>query len=144
MSIYDDFNLFQALRKTFLYDFHIEHGGKMVPFGGWSMPVQYKDSIQDSHHHVRNHVGIFDVSHMMQTKIFGKDRISFIESLTTVNAKILKPGMGSLTVFTNEHGGINDDLIVTNTNEGYLYIVSNAACDHKDYANMEVSYFSFF
>lgn len=127
----------EALRKTFLYDFHIEHGGKMVPFGGWSMPVQYKDSIQDSHHHVRNHVGIFDVSHMMQTKIHGKDKLSFIESLTVVNAKILKPGMGSLTVFTNEDGGINDDLIVTNTSEGYLYVVSNAACDHKDYANME-------
>lgn len=109
----------------------------MVPFGGWSMPVQYKDSIQDSHHHVRNRVGIFDVSHMMQTKIYGKDRIPFIESLTVVNAKILKPGMGSLTVFTNEQGGINDDLIVTNMDDGYLYVVSNAACDHKDYANME-------
>ncbi|XP_014772981.1 aminomethyltransferase, mitochondrial [Octopus bimaculoides] len=127
----------ENLRKTYLYDYHVEKGGRMVPFGGWSMPVQYKDGIRDSHHHVRNHVGIFDVSHMMQTKIHGKDRVAFMESLTLANVKILKPGVGCLTVFTNEKGGINDDLIVTNTSEGYLYVVSNAACDHKDFANME-------
>uniref|UniRef100_A0A8C7LA32 Aminomethyltransferase n=1 Tax=Oncorhynchus kisutch TaxID=8019 RepID=A0A8C7LA32_ONCKI len=99
-----------CMRKTALFDFHRDQGGKMVEFAGWSMPVQYRDSHIHSHMHTRQHCSIFDVSHMLQ---------------------------GTLTLFTNDKGGINDDLIVTKTDQGYLYVVSNAGCADKDSANMK-------
>uniref|UniRef100_A0A2K6PED3 Aminomethyltransferase n=1 Tax=Rhinopithecus roxellana TaxID=61622 RepID=A0A2K6PED3_RHIRO len=99
-----------VLRRTPLYDFHLAHGGKMVAFAGWSLPVQYRDSHTDSHLHTRQHCSLFDVSHMLQ---------------------------GTLSLFTNEAGGILDDLIVTNTSEGHLYVVSNAGCWEKDLALMQ-------
>uniref|UniRef100_A0A7N5P096 Aminomethyltransferase n=1 Tax=Ailuropoda melanoleuca TaxID=9646 RepID=A0A7N5P096_AILME len=99
-----------VLRRTPLYDFHLAHGGKMVAFAGWSLPVQYRDSHVDSHLHTRRHCSLFDVSHMLQ---------------------------GTLSLFTNEAGGILDDLIVTSTSEGYLYVVSNAGCRDKDLALMQ-------
>uniref|UniRef100_A0A2I3TU06 Aminomethyltransferase n=1 Tax=Pan troglodytes TaxID=9598 RepID=A0A2I3TU06_PANTR len=100
----------EVLRRTPLYDFHLAHGGKMVAFAGWSLPVQYRDSHTDSHLHTRQHCSLFDVSHMLQ---------------------------GTLSLFTNEAGGILDDLIVTNTSEGHLYVVSNAGCWEKDLALMQ-------
>ncbi|KAL4225988.1 hypothetical protein ACF0H5_013975 [Mactra antiquata] len=121
-----------ALKKTCLYDFHVQNGGKMVPFAGWSMPVQYKDSIIDSHNGVRNNAGIFDVSHMLQTKVTGKDRVKFMESLVVADIDGLKDNQGTLSVFTNSQGGIIDDLIINKTDEDYLYVVSNAGCADKD------------
>ncbi|XP_050414552.1 aminomethyltransferase, mitochondrial [Patella vulgata] len=126
-----------GLRRTCLYDFHVAQGGKMVPFAGWEMPVQYKDSISASHHHVRNSVGIFDVSHMLQTRVDGQDGVKFIESMIVGDIEGLKSNQGTLTLFTNDNGGINDDLIVNKTDEGYLYIVSNAGCMENDYNNMK-------
>lgn len=125
------------LRQTVLYDFHREHGGKMVGFAGWSMPVQYKDSHIVSHMHTREHCSLFDVSHMLQTKVHGKDRIKFMESLIVGDVAELKDNQGSLSLFTNEKGGIMDDLIVTKTDQGYLYVVSNAGCADKDSAHMK-------
>lgn len=125
-------------KKTILYDFHLKNGGKIVDFAGWLMPVQYKDlSIQQSHIHTRNNCSLFDVSHMMQTKVYGKDRYKYIESLVVSDIQNLKPNTGTLTVFTNEKGGIIDDLIVSNTSLDYLYIVSNAGCADKDFAHMK-------
>jgi aminomethyltransferase len=119
--------------KTCLYDFHVAHGGKIVDFAGFLMPVQYKDQgIQESHFHTRNKCSLFDVSHMMQTRVYGKDRFKFIEKLVVSDIQGLKPNNGTLTVFTNENGGIIDDLIVNNTSLNYLYIVSNAGCADKD------------
>ena len=118
--------------KTCLHDFHVASGGKMVDFAGYSMPVQYSSlSISASHHHTRTHCSIFDVSHMLQTRVHGKDRFEFIESLSVADAKNLKPNHGALTLFTNDQGGIIDDLIVTNAEE-HLYVVSNAGCRDKD------------
>lgn len=74
--------LFQGGKKVFLHDFHSEQNAKFVDFAGFQMPIQYPDlSIIASHRHTREHVSIFDVSHMLQTKVFGKDYIKFIESL---------------------------------------------------------------
>ncbi|XP_041130679.1 aminomethyltransferase, mitochondrial-like [Polyodon spathula] len=126
-----------ALKKTALYEFHRAHGGKMVEFAGWSMPVQYKDSHIASHLHTRQHCSIFDVSHMLQSKVHGKDRVKFIESLIVGDVAELKDNQGTLSLFTNEKGGIMDDLIVTKTSLGYLYIVSNAGCADKDSAHMQ-------
>ena len=125
-------------KKTILYDFHVSEGGKIVDFAGFLMPVQYKDqSIQESHLFTRSNCSLFDVSHMMQTKVYGKDRFRFIESLIVSDIRGLKPDSGSLTVFTNENGGIIDDLIVANTSKDYLFIVSNAGCAEKDFAHMK-------
>lgn len=108
----------------------------MVPFAGWEMPVQYKEGIGPTHLHVRSDAGLFDVSHMLQTKITGADRVSFIESMTVADVAGLKDNQGTLTVFTNDNGGILDDLIINKTQEGYLYVVSNAGCAEKDLTNM--------
>uniref|UniRef100_A0A1A8BJ58 Aminomethyltransferase n=1 Tax=Nothobranchius kadleci TaxID=1051664 RepID=A0A1A8BJ58_NOTKA len=126
-----------ALKKTPLFDFHKKHGGKMVEFAGWIMPVQYKDSHIASHVHTREHCSIFDVSHMLQTKIHGKDRVKFMESLVVSDIAELKDNQSTLSLFTNEKGGIMDDLIVTKTDQGYLYVVSNAGCADKDSVHMK-------
>ncbi|KTF93962.1 hypothetical protein cypCar_00010294 [Cyprinus carpio] len=128
-----------ALKKTPLYEFHRAQGGKMVEFAGWSMPVQYKDSHINSHMHTRQHCSIFDVSHMLQTKVYGRDRVKFIESLIVGDIAELKDNQGTLSLFTNTKGGIMDDLIVTKTDQGYLYVVSNAGCADKDSAHMQAS-----
>ncbi|RVE70301.1 hypothetical protein OJAV_G00063120 [Oryzias javanicus] len=127
-----------ALKKTPLFDFHKAQDGKMVNFAGWSMPVQYKDSHIVSHMHTREHCSIFDVSHMLQTKVHGKDRVKFMESLVVADVAELKNNQGTLSLFTNEKGGIIDDLIVTKTDQGYLYVVSNAGCAEKDSVHMKV------
>lgn len=104
----------------------------MVDFAGWEMPVQYKDSISESHLNVRSNAGVFDVSHMLQTKVSGSDAVEFMESLVVGDIAGLKENHGTLSVFTNDKGGIIDDLIINKTKEGYLYVVSNAGCAHKD------------
>ncbi|XP_046387721.1 aminomethyltransferase, mitochondrial [Ischnura elegans] len=115
-------------KKTCLHDFHVEHGGKMVDFAGYLLPVQYgSHGIAASHVHTRTCCSLFDVSHMAQTKIYGKDRVSFIESLTTADIQGLGLNQAQLSVLTNNSGGIIDDLIITNTSGTYLFIVSNAS-----------------
>ncbi|NWR21670.1 GCST protein, partial [Emberiza fucata] len=106
----------------------------MVPFAGWSLPLHYGQGHLQSHLHTRRHCSLFDVSHMLQTLVYGRDRIRFMESLVVGDIAELKPGQGTLTLLTNDKGGITDDLIVTNTSEDHLYVVSNAACADKDLA----------
>lgn len=125
------------LKKTPLFEFHRASGGKMVEFAGWSMPVQYTDSHISSHMHTRQHCSLFDVSHMLQTKVHGKDRVKFMESLVVADVAELKDNQGTLSLFTTNKGGIIDDLIVTKTDQTYLYVVSNAGCADKDSAHMK-------
>lgn len=104
----------------------------MVDFAGYSMPVQYSDlGIGASHLHTRTHCSIFDVSHMLQSRVEGRDRVDFMEGITVADVKGLAPGQGTLTVFTLASGGIVDDLIVTQAGD-HLYVVSNAGCREKD------------
>lgn len=128
-------------KKTPLYDFHVEHEGKMVPFAGFLMPVQYKDvNIRDSHMHTRTKASIFDVSHMLQTRIHGKDRKQFMERLTVADVQGLPLGSSCLSLFTNESGGIEDDLIITqDQDDKFLYVVTNAGCIDNDKALMEAA-----
>jgi aminomethyltransferase len=93
----------------------------MVPFAGYEMPVQYEEGILAEHINCRTNASIFDVSHMGQVRIHGKDRFDFLESLVVGDIKELKPGSATLSVFTNERGGIIDDTIITNM-ENYMYI----------------------
>ncbi|XP_078342752.1 aminomethyltransferase, mitochondrial-like isoform X2 [Oculina patagonica] len=120
----------ENLRRTPLYDFHLEHGGKMVPFCGWSMPVQYKDGVLPSHLHTRQQASLFDVSHMLQFKLHGDDRVKFLESLVVADIQGLADNTGTLSLFTTDSGGIIDDLIINKTPE-HLYVVSNAGCADK-------------
>ncbi|KAJ8656363.1 glycine cleavage system T protein [Lichtheimia ornata] len=126
----------EKLKKTALYDFHVEQGGKMVPFAGYSMPVQYKNMGQlASHLHTREKASIFDVSHMLQTRVVGKDRKKFFETLVVADLHQLPVGQGTLSLFTNEQGGIIDDTIIMQQDD-CLYVVSNAACADSDLAHI--------
>ncbi|KAD7117965.1 hypothetical protein E3N88_05233 [Mikania micrantha] len=125
------------LKKTVLYDFHIANGGKMVPFAGWSMPIQYKDSIMESTVNCRENGSLFDVSHMCGLSLRGKDCVPFLEKLVVADVAGLAPGTGSLTVFTNEKGGAIDDSVITKVTDDHIYLVVNAGCRDKDLAHIE-------
>eukprot|EP00775_Hariotina_reticulata_P006762 gene6762-6979_t len=125
-----------SLKKTALYDFHVAHGGKMVPFAGWSMPIQYKDSIMDSTTWCREHASLFDVAHMCGLSLTGKDAITFLETLVVGDIAGLADGTGSLSVFTNEKGGIIDDTVITKVTPTEIYLVVNAGCRDKDLAHL--------
>ncbi len=88
----------------------------MVEFAGYDMPVQYF-GVMEEHYNCRENASVFDVSHMGQVRIHGKDRVEFIESLCCGDIKELKTGSATLSLFTNEKGGIRDDTIITNMND---------------------------
>ena len=113
----------------------------MVPFCGWSMPVQYKDGVLPSHLHTRQQASLFDVSHMLQFKLHGNDRVKFLESLVVADIDGLVDNTGTLSLFTTESGGIIDDLIINKTPE-HLYVVSNAGCADKVLKHLQVSNYS--
>ncbi|KAJ3332939.1 hypothetical protein HDU76_012508 [Blyttiomyces sp. JEL0837] len=122
-----------SLKKTALYDFHVKHGGKMVEFAGWAMPVQYSGlGVLASHEYTRKNASIFDVSHMLQTSWTGKDRLKFLESLVVADLEGLPLGHSTLSVFTNEAGGIIDDTVINKQSDKAFYVVSNAGCAEKD------------
>lgn len=124
-----------ALKTTVLHDKHVALGGKMVPFAGYSMPVQYPDGIKDSHLFVRSSAGLFDVSHMGQIKLHGADRAKFLERLVVADVSALQPSRAQLSVITTEQGGIIDDTIISNLGD-CLGMVINAGCKDKDIAHI--------
>jgi len=118
--------------KTALHSFHLSNGGKMVPFAGYEMPVQYLEGIMNEHKHVRLKAGIFDVSHMGQFSIKCDEKEYMkLEKIIPIDLSSLKIHQSKYSVLMNKHGGIDDDLIVTKVNDG-LNIVLNAACKHND------------
>lgn len=126
-----------SLKHTVLYDFHIANGGKMVGFADYAMPVQYGSvGIGASHKTVRSACGLFDVSHMLQWRLWGAGRVDFLERLVVADIAGLEENTGTLSLFTNPEGGIVDDLIVNRTDQSYLYVVSNAGCREKDLAHL--------
>ena len=114
------------LDKTPLEMFHKEHGATMVEFAGYSMPLQYQLGIKGEHLHTRSKSGLFDVSHMGQIRLKGEGVLKDLESLVPSDLQGLEVGAMRYTVFTNESGGILDDLIVTR-GDGYALLVLNAA-----------------
>lgn len=123
----------QALKKTALYDFHVELGATMVPFAGYSMPVLYKDQTHiESHLWTRNNAGLFDVSHMLQSRLTGPCATKLLHNVTPTDFVNLPKGTGTLTVLLNESGGIVDDTIVTKEGDSQYYIVTNAGCIDRD------------
>src|SRR6478735_10977326 len=120
-------------RKTPLYDEHMRLGAKLVPFGGWLMPVQYT-SIIEEHLAVRNNVGIFDISHMGQFIVDGAGAHDWLNRMLTNNVDKLDVGVGQYTFLLNERGGIIDDLIVYRIDEQRYLLVVNAARADEDFA----------
>lgn len=112
----------QEAEKTALLDLHQELGGKMVEFAGYALPVQYPDGVLKSHLHTREEgkASLFDVSHMGQIKWSGKDAGAFLERVTVADLGALPEGASTLSLITNEAGGIIDDTIITNWGDGKL------------------------
>ena len=124
------------IKKTPLNKLHHELGGKMVPFAGYEMPIQYKAGIVEEHKAVRNECGLFDVSHMGQITIEGADAAKFLSTVTPTNFETSEINQCRYTVLTNPEGGIVDDLIITKLSANKFFSVINAACAEKDIAWM--------
>ncbi|TCP14903.1 aminomethyltransferase [Crenobacter luteus] len=125
------------LLHTPLYDLHVELGAKMVPFAGYAMPVQYPLGILKEHQHTRDKAGLFDVSHMGQVKLVGAGAAAALETLVPVDIQDLPVGMQRYALFTDDKGGILDDLMVSNFGDDVLYVVVNAACKEQDVAHLK-------
>ena len=133
-KFYNDTNL----GKTALYDLHLAAGAKMVPFGDYSMPVQYSDlSVGESHKWTREKASLFDVGHMVQYHVEGPGAQDFLESVTPAGVKDLEPGNSTLSALLHpKTGGVVDDCIITRLEKGpkhLFYLVLNAGCREKDY-----------
>jgi aminomethyltransferase len=120
-----------GLKLSPLDDLHHRYGARMVPFAGYSMPLQYKAGVKKEHVHTRTKAGLFDVSHMGQIRLKGDSIKLKMESLVPSDIQSLKDGNMRYTVFTNDKGGVLDDLIVTNAGD-HIFVVVNAACRGRD------------
>lgn len=120
-----------ALKKTPLHAMHVDLGAKMTGFAGYDMPLQYPDGIKESHLWCRSHASLFDVSHMGQLRVEGKNAAAFLESLIVADLQTLPLETATYSYFTNEKGGIVDDTIVNNRGD-HFYVVVNAGCFDKD------------
>ncbi|MFN8698908.1 MAG: glycine cleavage system aminomethyltransferase GcvT [Flavobacteriales bacterium] len=121
-----------ALKHVALNDTHIALGGKMVPFAGYSMPVQYKGLIEE-HHCVRNQVGVFDVSHMGEFRVRGAKALDLLQKVTSNDVSKLFDGKVQYSCLPNTTGGIVDDLLVYRVSETEYYLVVNASNIEKDW-----------
>jgi aminomethyltransferase len=115
---------------------HLALGAKLIPFGGWAMPVQYS-SILTEHAAVREKAGVFDISHMGQVFVTGADHVAWLDSILTNNLSKLAPGQGQYTIMLNEGGGVIDDLIAYRISETESLLVVNASMIPEDVAWME-------
>jgi aminomethyltransferase len=125
-------------RRTPLHDAHLAAGGKIVDFAGWAMPVQYRDGILAEHRQCRERAALFDVSHMGQVLIRGDGAAEAFEALVPGNVTGLAPNRIRYTMFTNDAGGILDDLMAARI-EGGLYVVVNAGNRDADLALMKAA-----
>ena len=130
-----------ALKQTPLHALHLSLGAKMVPFAGYDMPVQYPAGVLKEHLHTRSAAGLFDVSHMGQVVVRAAsgtydDAALALEALVPVDILGLKPGRQRYGFFTDDNGGILDDLMIANRGD-HLFVVVNAACKDADVAYMK-------
>ena len=126
----------KQIRTTSLYQMHLDAGAKMVPFAGYEMPVSYPLGIKKEHIHTREKAGLFDVSHMGQIRLVGKNAKKVLESLVPVDIIDLPLMKLRYALFTNKDGGVMDDLMVTNLGDDSLFLVVNAACKEADFEHL--------
>src|SRR6201995_36753 len=131
------------LKRTPLHALHVGSGAKMVPFAGYDMPVQFAAGVLKEHLHTRAAAGLFDVSHMGQMLLRAKsgdtrDAALALERLVPQDIVAIAPGRQRYAQFTNETGGILDDLMVANFGS-HLFVVVNAACKAEDEAHLRAN-----
>lgn len=119
--------------KTPLYEAHMKAGGKIVPFGGYLLPVQYGTGVIKEHMAVRTQAGLFDVSHMGEILCEGKDALANLQMILTNKFENMVDGQARYSPMCNENGGTVDDLIVYKRADEHYFIVVNAANKDKDY-----------
>ena len=134
----------QALLHTPLHALHLELGARMVPFAGYAMPVQYPAGLMAEHRQCRESAALFDVSHMGQLRLEGDDAAAALETLVPVDVVGLAPGRQRYAFFTNEAGGLLDDLMIVRPQPadaaagfGELFLVVNAGCKADDIAHLQ-------
>ncbi|KAI1356436.1 glycine cleavage system T protein [Xylaria sp. FL0043] len=127
------------LSRTALYDLHLAHGAKMVPFGGFEMPVQYSGlSVSASHHFTREKASLFDVGHMVQHRFKGPGATAFLQRITPGSLAALPTHQSTLSALLwPVTGGIVDDTVITRLGPELFYVVTNAACREKDLAYLK-------
>lgn len=123
-------------KKTALYDSHLALSGRMVDFGGWQMPVQYT-GVMDEHNACRKAVGLFDVSHMGEVFVIGKDAEAFLNELVSNDVSKLQVKQAQYTVMCHSTGGIVDDLVIYRRSPENFLLVVNAANTDKDFAHIQ-------
>ncbi|MBW1672861.1 MAG: glycine cleavage system aminomethyltransferase GcvT [Deltaproteobacteria bacterium] len=121
------------MKKTILHVWHKEHGGDMVEFGGWEMPIRYETGIIQEHLATRKYGGLFDVSHMGRFLITGEQATDFLQYILTNNAAALEAGQSQYTVIPNENGGAIDDSYLYKINQKDYILVVNASNIEKDW-----------
>jgi aminomethyltransferase len=124
------------LLKTPLHDLHLELGARMVPFAGYSMPVQYPAGLMAEHKHTRAAAGLFDISHMGQLRLTGADAAAAFETLMPVDVTGLAPGKQRYGLLLDDEGGILDDLMFFNEGHDSWFVVVNGACKQADIAHI--------
>ncbi|HPG57098.1 MAG TPA: glycine cleavage system aminomethyltransferase GcvT [Candidatus Wallbacteria bacterium] len=122
-----------SLKKTPFYDAHVKHGGKIVDFSGWLLPVQFK-GMSEEHNFVRTSCGLFDVSHMGEFMVEGADALKFVDHLITNDASKLNVNQVLYTPMCRENAGVVDDLLVYKYSDVKFFLVVNAANIDKDFA----------
>lgn len=125
------------LLTTPLNALHLELGARMVPFAGYSMPVQYPAGLMAEHQHTRQAAGLFDVSHMGQLRLVGADAAAALESLMPVDVIDLPVGKQRYGLLLNDDGGVIDDLMFFNKGPGDLFVIVNGACKVGDIAHIQ-------
>ncbi len=124
----------EPLKRTPLFDRHVALGARMVEFGGWEMPVQYS-GIVDEHTAVRTAAGLFDISHMGEVEVKGRDALAFLQHVATQDVATIGAGLSNYSLLCRPDGGIVDDIFVYNLPDGYMVVV-NASNTEKDFAWM--------
>jgi aminomethyltransferase len=122
----------QTLRRTPLYEQHVEAGARLVPFAGWEMPVQYEGVIAE-HRAVRTDAGLFDVSHMGELEVEGPKAQELLQHLLSNDVSKLEPGEAQYTLLPNDQGGVIDDLIVYRLGEHRYLLIVNASNRETDF-----------
>ena len=117
-------------RRTPLYDFHLAHGARMVPFAGWDMPVQYADGIKAEHLATRAAAGLFDVSHMAQVSLSGPGAGAMLKRLTPTDIDAIADGRVRYSLFLNDQGGVLDDLMIARHGNQLQLVVNAGRADH--------------
>lgn len=122
----------EALKQTNLYQWHVDHGGRMVPFAGWEMPVQYPTGPIEEHHCTRRSAGLFDIDHMGQLTVTGPDAETYLNYLVTWDIRLMAANEAHYGLMCYEHGGIVDDVFIYKL-AGRWFVVVNASNLEKDF-----------